>query len=95
MLDQYLIYTVIIYMIFINLVSLLLFRTDKQLARKRKRRIAEKTLFLSAILGGGPGAVLGMHLFSHKTKKAAFQLGLPLMAIVNVVLVMMVLKDLV
>ncbi len=95
MLDQYLIYTVIIYMIFINLVSLLLFRTDKQLARKRKRRIAEKTLFLSAILGGGPGAVLGMHLFSHKTKKAAFQLGLPLIAIVNVVLVMMVLKDLV
>jgi uncharacterized membrane protein YsdA (DUF1294 family) len=82
-------------MIFINLVSLLLFRTDKQLARKRKRRIAEKTLFLSAILGGGPGAVLGMHLFSHKTKKAAFQLGLPLIAIVNVVLVMMVLKDLV
>lgn len=95
MLDKYLTYIIAVYMIFINLVSLLLFKRDKSLARKGKRRISEKTLFLSAILGGGPGAVLGMQLFSHKTKKAAFQLGLPLIAIVNVIVVIMLLKDLV
>jgi len=95
MLDQYFVYITIIYMLFINLTSLLLFKRDKSLAKKGKRRISEKTLFLSALLGGGPGAVLGMHLFSHKTKKVAFQLGLPLIAIVNVIVVMMLLKDLI
>lgn len=95
MLDKYLTYIIAVYIIFINLVSILLFKRDKSLARKGKMRIPEKTLFLSAILGGGPGAVLGMHLFSHKTKKVAFQLGLPLIAIVNVVVVMMLFKDLV
>ncbi len=95
MLDKYLTYIIAVYIIFINIISLLLFRRDKALARKGKRRISEKTLFLSALLGGGPGAVLGMHLFSHKTKKAAFQLGLPLIALVNVIVIMMLLKDLV
>ena len=95
MLDKYLTYIIAVYIIFINIISLLLFRRDKALASKGKRRISEKTLFLSALLGGGPGAVLGMHLFSHKTKKAAFQLGLPLIALVNVIVIMMLLKDLV
>ena len=94
MLDKYFIYFIIIYMVLINSIALFLFMRDKSLARRGKRRIAERTLFLSALLGGGLGAVLGMHLFSHKTKKAAFQLGLPLIAIINIVLVMLLLKEL-
>ncbi len=82
-------------MIFINIVAILIFKRDKSLAKNGKRRVSEKTLFLSAIIGGGLGAVIGMHLFKHKTKKAAFLLGLPIIAIINIILVMYVLKELV
>ncbi len=82
-------------MLFINSAAFLLFKRDKSLAKKGKRRISEKTLFLSAIIGGGLGAVIGMHIFSHKTKKAAFLLGLPIIAIMNIVLILFVIKELV
>ncbi|MGM0395658.1 MAG: DUF1294 domain-containing protein [Bacillota bacterium] len=92
MLKEYLPLFVISYMILINLISLSLFKMDKSYARKGKSRISEKTLFISALIGGGPGAVLGMHLFSHKTKKAAFLLGLPLIAIINLLAVILILS---
>ena len=41
-------------------------------------RISEKALFIPAILGGSIGAILGMHLFHHKTKHWYFRFGLPL-----------------
>ena len=88
---QLYVYTLILYMALINLVSWYAFKRDKTLAQKRKQRITEKTLFLSAFLGGGLGAVAGMHMFSHKTKKPAFLLGLPLIALVNIIFFLMVL----
>lgn len=87
-----LIYWIILYLLFVNLAALILFKRDKSLARKGKKRISEKTLFLSAILGGGFGGILGMYLFSHKTKKTAFILGLPLIAIINMVIVILIVK---
>ena len=42
-----------------NLISFFLMRHDKQCAVKNKRRVPEKTLFLSAILLGAAGGTLG------------------------------------
>lgn len=66
-----------IYLIFINLLAFLLMGIDKQKARRHRWRISERTLFLTALLGGSPGAILGMQLFRHKTKHASFVFGMP------------------
>ena len=50
----------------INLLALVLCGIDKWKARRDRWRIPEKTLFLSAILGGSIGLLVGMHLFRHK-----------------------------
>ncbi len=68
----------IIYLVLVNLVSFCLFYTDKQKAIHQRWRISEKTLFLSAILGGSIGALLGMYLFRHKTRHLSFVIGIPL-----------------
>ena len=57
--------------------SFLLFAADKSRARKNKRRIRERTLLISAALGA-PGAMLGMYLIRHKTKKLRFRVLVPL-----------------
>ena len=59
---------------------------DKSRARRRKYRIPEKTLFLTAILGGSIGVLVGMHLFRHKTLHRSFVLGIPLILIVQLIL---------
>ena len=51
------------YLIGMNLLGLILMGTDKSLARRHKWRIAERTLFLTAALGGAFGSWLGMYLF--------------------------------
>lgn len=60
-----------------TLISFTLMGIDKWKAKRQGRRIPEKTLFLSAILGGSPGAILGMELFRHKTQHKSFRFGLP------------------
>lgn len=47
---------------------------DKFLARSRRRRISERSLILSVWLGGAFGALLGMLVFRHKTRKGYFWL---------------------
>lgn len=52
----------------VSLVSLLLYGYDKLCARNRKRRVRESVLLSFTLLGGAVGALLGMNLFSHKTR---------------------------
>lgn len=67
----------LLYLILINAVAFLLMLVDKQKARKNLWRIPERTLFLSALLGGSVGALLGMYTFRHKTRHWSFKLGIP------------------
>ncbi len=70
----------------ILLVSLVLFcmmGSDKSRAKNNRRRIPEKTLFITAFLGGGLGGVIGMRVFHHKTKHNSFVIGMPLLLAVN------------
>ncbi len=75
---------VIIWLCVANLAALILFGVDKKRAKEGRWRIPEKTLFLSAILGGSIGAILGMHLFRHKTKHWYFRYGLPAILLVQI-----------
>lgn len=67
------------YLMLVNLWAFCLMGFDKRRSRKKgARRVRERTLFLSALLGGSPGALLGMWLFRHKTRHWYFVWGLPL-----------------
>ena len=62
-----------------NLAAFCLMGIDKRRARRGKRRVPERTLFLSTVLGGALGGTLGMHLFHHKTRHWYFRWGYPLL----------------
>ena len=74
----------VIYLISINIIAFLTFGWDKLQARKNRWRVSEKTLFLSVLLGGGLGAIAGMKVWHHKTRKWYFKFGIPVIVILQV-----------
>lgn len=68
------------YMIVMSLILLVFMGMDKSRAKKQEWRIPERTLFILAICGGAVGGVLGMYLFRHKTRHNSFAFGFPLLA---------------
>lgn len=77
----------VIYMAVINIITFTVFGIDKLKAVKNRWRVPEKVLFLLALLGGSPGALIGMYSFRHKTKKIAFKIGIPVILIVQIVFI--------
>ena len=69
-----------------NAICFLLMRRDKRLAQSGKRRISEKTLFISAACFGALGGTLAMHLFRHKTKHWQFKVFFPLLMVLQIIL---------
>lgn len=63
-----------------SLLTCLLFAVDKRRAIRGAWRIPEARLWLAAALGGATGGVVGMQLFRHKTRHAAFRWGMPVLA---------------
>lgn len=75
------------YLAAVNLWAFCLMGFDKGRSRRKgTRRVRERTLFLSALLGGGLGAFLGMWTFRHKTKHWYFVAGIPLIALAEAAL---------
>ncbi|MFH6970044.1 DUF1294 domain-containing protein [Flavobacterium petrolei] len=58
----------------INLVAFSIIGLDKWLAIQQKRRISERNLLFTSILGGTIGSGLAMLFFRHKTSKESFLL---------------------
>jgi uncharacterized membrane protein YsdA (DUF1294 family) len=79
--------TVLIYLSIVNLAAFVLYGADKRKAKRGKWRISEKTLIGAAVMGGSVGAILGMHVFHHKTRHWYFRYGLPAILAVQVILV--------
>lgn len=65
---------------------------DKRRARDGGRRVRERTFFLVALLGGAPGAIIGMYFFRHKTRHWYFKWGLPAILLPEVALLWAVLR---
>lgn len=76
----------LMYLLLINAIAFFLMLTDKIKAKKKLWRIPERTLIISAVLGGSVGALLGMYTFHHKTKHLKFTLGVPAILIVQIIL---------
>lgn len=72
------------YLVIINIIGFFLMGLDKRKARKGKWRIAERTLFLTAVIGGSLGCWMGMYTFRHKTKHWYFTVGMPLIFVAQV-----------
>ena len=76
-------------LLWLGLVSLLLFGmmgADKRKAKRGQWRLPDKALFLVAICGGAVGGTLGMQYFRHKTKHRSFQIGFPMLAVLQLLL---------
>ncbi len=76
----------LIWLAVVNSISLLAMGMDKFKARRGAWRIPERRIWLLAWLGGSPGAWLGMQVFRHKTRHPAFSIGLPVLAILQILL---------
>lgn len=74
------------WLVFINLLSFVLFGLDKWKARRGAWRISENALMLSAVLGGSIGALAGMRVFHHKTRHKKFTVGVPVLLVLDVAL---------
>ena len=74
------------YLAAVNLIAFTVYGADKRRAKRSKRRVPEKTLFLLALAGGSAGALLGMRLFRHKTRHWYFVWGIPAILAVQVAL---------
>ena len=69
---------ILLWLLCINLAAFALMGWDKHRAKTGGWRVKEATLFLTALLGGSAGAILGMQLFRHKTRHWYFKYGMPI-----------------
>lgn len=76
----------IITLVLWNMITFMLMGVDKHKAQSGKRRISERTLFLSAFIFGGTGVLCGMYAFRHKTKHWSFKILVPIAVVINLFL---------
>lgn len=67
----------LLWVLALSLADFALMGVDKRRAKRGVWRVKERTFFLLALLGGSPGALLGMWTFRHKTRHWYFKFGLP------------------
>ena len=76
------------YLLAVNIIACFFYGMDKWKARHGAWRIPERVLLLLAFVGGSLGALLGMRIFHHKTRKSKFDIGVPaLLAVQCIVLI--------
>ena len=74
------------YLVVVNLIAFAVYGADKRRAKKERRRVPEKTLFLLALIGGSVGAWAGMYTFRHKTRHWYFVWGIPAILVIQIAL---------
>lgn len=70
----------------LNLVTAGWYLVDKAAARRAGPRTPEAALLLMTALMGGLGALVAIHLARHKTRKAAFRWGVPVLLVAQLAL---------
>lgn len=79
----------IIYFAIINLLAAAVTCADKSRAKRDMWRIPEKTLWLFGLLGGALGTYVCMKTIRHKTKHKSFMIGMPLLAVLQIALIIL------
>ena len=82
----------IAYLVAINLIALCMTAVDKVSARRGGRRVPERTLLWTAVLGGTPLMLLTMCVIRHKTRHPKFMVGLPILLVAQGVALVWVIK---
>lgn len=77
-----------LYLIIINVITFAMYGMDKWRAMTRQWRVREKKLIGLALIGGSVGALVGMTVFHHKTRKWYFKLGIPAILVIQGTLAM-------
>ncbi|HZG73041.1 MAG TPA: DUF1294 domain-containing protein, partial [Chondromyces sp.] len=75
-----------IYFVLVNFLSYAVMGNDKRKAQRGHYRTSEKTLWIMAIAGGATGSWVAMQTYRHKTKHASFKYGMPVLAILELLL---------
>ena len=88
---RYLLYGTIIYLVLINIVAIFITVADKQKAKHNRWRIKEADLLLVSALGGAVGMYITMRIIHHKTRKAKFMAGIPIIFFTELIAVVPVL----
>lgn len=82
-----------VYLLSASLAAFALFAIDKRQAVHAGSRIPEAVLLGVGLAGGAPGALLGMHLFHHKTRRAYFRWGLWLFLAIDALLIVFLMAE--
>mgnify|MGYP005768162353 FL=1 len=81
------------YLLIMNFLTWVIYGLDKGRAKSGKWRIPERTLLILAAIGGSVGALIGMLMFRHKTRKAKFVILVPVLLVIHCVLVRLAMQS--
>jgi uncharacterized membrane protein YsdA (DUF1294 family) len=76
--------TALLWLVLVNLWTMLRFSQDKNHAIAGRRRVPEANLLGLALVGGSPGAFAARRIFRHKTRKEPFSTRLMLIAAIQI-----------
>lgn len=77
---------ILAFFVVMSVVSVIMTIYDKLAAKRKTRRIPEKTLLCTGLLGGASAMFITMLVIRHKTQHAKFMVLLPLISALHIVL---------
>lgn len=79
----------VVFLVAINLAAFIVFGIDKyrSMPEHRGQRVREMVLLALSFFGGSIGALAAMYLFRHKINTPYFEIGVPLMLLMQVVVI--------
>ena len=75
---------ILFYLGAISLIAIILTLRDKSAAKNQKWRIKERSLLIVAALGGSVAMIVTMRAIRHKTRRAKFMVGIPVIIALQV-----------
>lgn len=78
----------ILYLLVVNIAGFAMMGIDKKRAIRGAWRISEASLFLTALIGGSLGCIMGMEHFRHKTKHWYFKYGMPAILLLQILILL-------
>ena len=76
----------LVYLLAVNIASIIVCAFDKYCAVKDLRRVPEKTLFLLSAIGGSVCMLATMKIIRHKTLHKRFMIGIPIIMVLQIVM---------